>query len=141
MLILTSYNAFWNIIIYVAYSCVVVSVFSNFKVSCYTRKKVLKTWAVSCSVRTTSSSAIKMILLVETILSERKGFIVLQKVFLSVTFLYIKVLVIIFFHLFYAWYAVASFVFWSFKKFFLRNVLFVISFERFLFINGKWLLA
>ena len=40
-------------------------------------KKVFKTWAVSCSVRTTSPLVIKMIVSVDTILSERNSFIVL----------------------------------------------------------------
>ena len=52
-------------------------------------KKVFKTLVVSCSVGTTSPFSIWVILSVDTVLSERNGFIVFQKVLLSVTFLYV----------------------------------------------------
>ena len=44
-------------------------------------KEEFKTWVVSCLVETTSPLSIKVILLVDIILSKRSSFIVFQKEF------------------------------------------------------------
>ena len=85
-----SYNGFWNRITCVVYNWIIVSVFRNLRLFPILEKKVFKIWVVSCSVGTTSPLSIKVILSVDTILSEKTTSLPSERFYYQLFFLYLR---------------------------------------------------